>query len=183
MVVSDCRVGLGLLFTAPPTLLYVALCLLLNVHLESPAQQKYSVAGATCLLRLWSGCSHADCLYDAITLLRWESQGESCGGFLPASKTSSTERAGGEVPVQFSPWFPLWYFSGFCHLRVSPAFLWCLPKGRQALTMKFPAFLLGDSALPRFTGISVYPGCCQSTACGECSSSLPIGTVTSSIAN
>lgn len=128
MVVSDCRVGLGLLFTAPPTLLYVALCLLLNVHLESPAQQKYSVAGASCLLRLRSGCSHADCLCDAITVLWWESQGESCGGFLPASKTSSTERAGGEVPVQFSPWFPLWYFSGFCHLRVSPAFLWCLQK-------------------------------------------------------
>lgn len=55
-------------------------------------------------------------------------KGRYGGGFLSASKTSSAEEAGWEVLVQFSPRFPLCFISGFCHLRVSPAFLWCLQK-------------------------------------------------------
>lgn len=86
-------------------------------------------SGATCLLRLESGCSHAGCLYSVVSLLWWESQGDTChGGFLPTSKTFCTEGTGREALVRFSPLFPLWYIGGFCHLGVSPAFLWCLQR-------------------------------------------------------
>lgn len=123
MLLSDYRVDLGLLLTASPSLANVDLQLLLSIHSERPAWQKYCIAGATWVLRLWLRYSHANCLYNAISLLWWQFQGETCGGFLPTSKTSSTEQVGWEVLVWFSQ-----YVRGFCHLRICPAFLWCLQK-------------------------------------------------------
>lgn len=52
MLLSDYRVDLGLLLTASPSLANVDLQLLLSIHSERPAWQKYCIAGATWVLRL-----------------------------------------------------------------------------------------------------------------------------------
>jgi len=164
------------LFTAPPSLSCVALWLLLSVLTGRPAQQKYAIAGAACMLRLWSGCSHVGCLHHAVGLLWRESRGKTCGGgFVP---TEALQHRGSRG---------CWYHAphGFyCHRSVAAVTSGCLPcsgmppKGGQVLATTFAAFPRGDGALalPRFRRSWCFHSAVNAT-------SPFVATVTSNTAN
>lgn len=169
---SECRVDLDLLFTAFLCLLYVALRLLLNVQSETSIAEILLLVPAVCF-----GLGVPVQVVQVVSMMPsvccgGNPKGRHGGGFLSAVKPPAQRKQGGRCWC----YSPHGFHCGSLVTLLSPQSLSCIPvvppKEGQVLATKCIAFCHGDNALPRFAGISLYPGFYWPTTCSERSFSL-----------